>query len=47
VDASRELLDLGRRLVLDSVPAPQPAPPPTSEPGPRTPAGVGATEATA
>jgi hypothetical protein len=45
-DASRELLDLGRRLVLDSVPAPAPAAPPPSETGPRTPAGVGATEAT-
>jgi hypothetical protein len=42
-DASRELLDLGRRLVLDTVPAPQPVTPPTSEAGPRTPAGVGAT----
>jgi hypothetical protein len=47
-DASRELLDLGRRLVLDSVSAPQPAVPPTSDPGSRTPAGVGvATEASA
>jgi hypothetical protein len=46
-DASRQLLDLGRRLVLDSVPAPQPAAPTPSGPAPQTPAGVGATEATA
>jgi len=46
-DASRELLDLGRRLVLDSVPAPQPAAPTTSGPGARTPTGVAATEASA
>jgi hypothetical protein len=46
-DASRQLLDLGRRLVLDSVPAPQPAVPTPSGPAPRTPAGVGASEATA
>jgi hypothetical protein len=46
-DASRQLLDLGRRLVLDSVPAPQPAASTRGGPAPRTPAGVGASEATA
>jgi hypothetical protein len=46
-DASRELLDLGRRLVLDSVPAPQPAAPAPSGPAPRPPSGVAPTEATA
>jgi hypothetical protein len=45
IEASKRLLDLGRRLVLDSVPAPEPATPPPSG-GPRersnVPAEVGA-----
>ncbi|MDF2694756.1 MAG: hypothetical protein K0S65_3139, partial [Labilithrix sp.] len=41
-DASRELLDLGRRLVLDSVPAPQPAVPPSGGAGERSRVPVGA-----
>jgi hypothetical protein len=41
-DASRELLDLGRRLVLDSVPAPQPAAPPSGASAERSTARVGA-----